>query len=62
MAGKSAKAPNKHIPMDNKINKPKKLTGTKTENNNTANPMITENALKIIPFPESRKVVSIDVC
>ena len=51
-AGKKAKAPNRHIPMERTITNPKKNMGRNPEIIKTVNPTITEKALKIIPLPD----------
>ena len=50
-------APNRHAEMDTITRKPKNLMGMKFEKSMTVKPIITENALKIIPRPVVVRVI-----
>ena len=49
--GMRTRAPMRQAKMDTITRNPKNFTGKKLENMRAANPMMTENALNIIPLP-----------
>ena len=55
-AGTKIKAPIKQARIDTNTKNPKNRTGKKFETNNALNPIITDNALKVIPLPVVVKV------